>query len=125
MHVHNTSYVSIDSDQVNYSISSNNSTSIVIYIPENVRISSDAGNYALTIPHYPNAHYIEVCVDGIISGNGGSDGGGIKNNSNVQVFVTTKNKTGTVRGGTSNDSLSRNALDGNFNIQKSPRIFNF
>ena len=124
MHVHNTSYISIDSDKVEYSISPDNSTAVVIYIPENVRISSNVGKYALTIPEYPNAGYIKIVVDGTIAGSGGNDGGGIKNNSNVNVILTTNNKTGTVRGGSSNDETSP-ALTGNFDISNSPRIYNF
>ena len=125
MHVHNTLFHSIDSDQHEYSLESSNVTAVVVYIPEGVRLTSDSGNYALTIPDFPNAQYIEVCVDGVISGSGGSAGGGIKNNSNITIKVTTKNSTGTVRGGTSSDSLIRDALNGEFDISRSPRIFNF
>lgn len=125
MHVHNTLFYSIDSDQHEHSLTSSNVTAVVVYIPEGVRVTGDSGNYALTIPDFPNAQYIEVCVDGMITGSGGSDGGAIKNDSSVKVKVTTKNSSGTVRGGTSTDSVTRNALNGEFDISNSPRIFNF
>ena len=125
MHVHNTLFHSIDSDQHQHSILSSNVTAVVIYIPEGVRLTSDSGNYALTIPDFPNAKYIEVCVDGMITGSGGSNGGGIKSDSTVKIKVTTKNSSGTIRGGTSSDSQTRDALNGEFDISNSPRIFNF